>query len=220
MEYFKNNEETYIYPGQEPSVEWEKIMFERYDIMTKQLNEHSDEILLSISNNPTEKLLEFFESKKPISRFMTGKDISTIISFLDRKSKTVTKSEMEDEYDDEDKINLEKAETIAEKLMPSLIINNIIPEKIDHLFITFLKETDTVLMMSFFYLVVLTLERYKEKCNRTRLDYYIKVCHKHNRMKCAKILRIFYTLLDKETQINPITMPILLMGGDIGSLCE
>jgi hypothetical protein len=220
MEYFKNNEETYIYPGQEPSVEWEKIMFERYDIMTKQLNEHSDKILLSISNNPTEKLLEFFESKKPISRSITGKDISTIISFLDKKSKTVTKSEMKDEYEDEDKINLEKAETIAEKLMPSLIINNIIPEKIDHLFVTFLKETDTVLMMSFFYLVVLTLERYKKKCNRTRLDFYIKVCHKHNRMKCAKILRIFYTLLDKETQINPITMPILLMGGDIGSLCE
>jgi len=218
MEYFKNNEETYIYPRQEPNVEWEKIMLERYDIMMKQLNEHSDEILLYISNNPIDKLLNFLESKKPIGRSITEKDIHTILEFLDRTSKTKTKSEIKDE--DKDKINLEKTETIAEKLMPCLIINNIIPEKIDRLFVIFLKETDTVLMMIFFYLVVLTLERYKEKCNRPRLDFYIKVCHKHNRMKCAKILRIFYTLLDKETQINPITMPILLMGGDIGSLCE
>jgi hypothetical protein len=211
MEYFKNNEETYIYPGQEPSSDWKKIMFGLYDILTKQLNEHSNEILLDISNNPTEKLLNFFYSKKPIGRSLTENDISTIISFLNRTSKTETKSEMEDE----DEMNLKKAETIAEKLIPALIINNVIPEKIDHLFTTFLRKTDTVNMMSFFYLVVLTLERYKNKCNKTRLDFYIKVCHKHNRMKCAKILSIFYKLLDQETQINLITMPMLLMGGDI-----
>ena len=218
MEYFQYNEETYIYPGQEPSFEWEKTMLERYDTLTKQ----SNEILLSIRgslrqaerSDASDKLTMFLNYVKPLNYTITVNDIGCMISILNKKSET--KTEM-NKYETKAENDCRKAEAIAEKLMPVLIEHNLTPAKLDHIYVKFLKETDTVTTMVFFYIVVLTLERYKNKCNEIRLDFYIKVCYKYNRPECAKILSNLYYFykFDQETQTNPLPMPMLLMGEDI-----
>ena len=121
MEYFQYNEETYIYPGQEPSFEWEKKMLEQYDTLTKQ----SNEILLfsrGIAPYGIDKLTKFLNSVKQLNYTITVNDIGCMISILNEKSET--KTEM-DEYEINAENDCRKAEAIAEKLMPILIEHNI-----------------------------------------------------------------------------------------------
>lgn len=148
MEYFQSNEETYIYPVQEPSFEWEKKMLERYDTLTKPSNKI---LLFSLGIAPygSEKLTMFLNYVKQLNYTITVNDIGCMISILNEKSET--KTEM-DEYETNAENDCRKAEAIAEKLMPILIEHNITAVKLDYIYVKFLKETDTVPMMVFFIL--------------------------------------------------------------------
>lgn len=76
-------------------------------------------------------------------------------------------------------------ETLAEKLFPLLVKRNILPNKVDRIFISCMENNDSAL----FYLVVLTLERYEKFRTRERVGTYIEVCYDEEKNKYANILR-------------------------------
>ena len=97
---------------------------------------------------------------------------------------------------------------IAKEILPIFIKINVIPFRIDSFFNKFLIENNNLKMLVYFYIVILSLERYKNKMSKHRIDYYNTMCYKYNKIECAKILRgnCYFYMIDKVYQLQPTEM--------------
>ena len=76
-------------------------------------------------------------------------------------------------------------ETSSDTLFPVLVIQKLLPEQVDRVFISFMDNNSPTM----FYLVVLALERYRNLCTYERIETYVEVCYDEKKNKLCKYFK-------------------------------
>jgi hypothetical protein len=90
------------------------------------------------------------------------------------------------------------SEKTAELLFPYAIKSGSLPDQIDETFVKAIIQNDDY----FFYLVVLTLEMYKECFTTDRLQAYIYYCVKYRKKKYYRILDDMWSIFNTNYYCN------------------
>lgn len=198
--------------------EWKKTMLDQYETMTKRSS--------YVSTYKRSYLYDFLNKITSPNYKISSIDIINIINIAIVEYKPTVYNKdyirvyktVEDDLTinskDDLSVNSEiknifiKAELIAKEILPIFIKINVIPFRIDSFFNKFLIENNNLTMLVYFYIVILSLERYKNKMNKPRLDYYITMCYKYNKLECAKIIsgHCYFYMIDKVYQLQPTEM--------------